>query len=220
MKIAILTTQTGHHTWFVKKLKSFFDDIFCLVETVQKSPKFDTHHCFEVHRELYEKKFFFNNQDFQIYDICETKNVKSVNDALARQYLMHFSPDMIIVFGTGKISSYLIEKYRRKIINLHGGDPEHYRGLDSHLWAIYHEDWDNITTTLHILNEQLDDGEIIEKAKLDLSRIKAIEELRALNTEACVQLTLEALQYFIKTGTFPVKNKFPKEDIIHSCRDN
>ena len=48
-------------------------------------------------------------------------------------------------------------------INLHGGDPEKYRGLDSHLWSIYHEDWASLVSTLHVVSKDLDAGDSIEK---------------------------------------------------------
>ena len=89
---------------------------------------------------------------------------------------------------------------------MHGGDPETYRGLDSHLWAIYHNDWTNIITTLHILNEHLDDGEIILKKSLDISKLTDLSQLRALNTSACLELTISALNSYKKTGFF-LKNK-------------
>ena len=96
----------------------------------------------------------------------------------------------------------MVETYKNKIINLHGGDPQRYRGLDSHLWAIYHEDWENIVTTLHILNKKLDDGDIIHQKKIELKNISCLSQLRAINTKACFELTVMSLETLSRFGYF------------------
>ena len=53
-----------------------------------------------------------------------------------------------------------MKKYKNKIFNLHGGNPEEFRGLDSHYWSIYHNNF-NLYSCLHKLSYKLDDGDII-----------------------------------------------------------
>ena len=38
---------------------------------------------------------------------------------------------------------------------------QYYRGLDSDLWAIYHRDYKNIGVTIHMVDSELDTGEIL-----------------------------------------------------------
>ena len=59
----------------------------------------------------------------------------------------------------------MISIFENKIFNLHGGDPEKYRGLDSHYWSIYHNDFKSLITTLHKVRPILDTGEIVLQGK-------------------------------------------------------
>ena len=81
----------------------------------------------------------------------------------------------------------MINVVPEKIFNLHGGDPQRYRGLDTHLWAIYHKDFGGLVTTLHIL-PKLDDGDIVSMGTLPVSKDMPLYALRKVNTEVCVNL--------------------------------
>jgi methionyl-tRNA formyltransferase len=202
MKVAILTTQTFHHAWYLSELKKVYPSIVCIVETASVNPPFDVKHSFEKDRDEYEAKHFFAGEHPHIKNICESGNVGDINDAQTFEFLKKHSPDILISFGSRKIERKLIDIYKNRIINLHGGDPERYRGLDSHLWAIYHNEWSAIVTTLHMLNAHLDDGEIIQKSSLDLAEISSLAQLRALNTQACLKLSLAALKAYEMFGSF------------------
>ena len=99
----------------------------------------------------------------------------------------------------------MLDLYKGRLVNLHGGNPEEYRGLDSHLWAIYHGDFDNLITVLHMVDSGLDTGDIVEREKLELVYGADIRVLRKINTEACLRLTLKALKNFEKNNQFNSK---------------
>ncbi len=207
MKIAVLTTQTIHHAWYLRELKKVYPSVVCIVETTGVNPPFDVKHSFEKDRDDYEVKHFFSGECPDIKNICESNNVENINDVQAFEFLKKHNPDILISFGSRKIEKKLIDVYENRIINLHGGDPERYRGLDSHLWAIYHNEWSAIVTTLHMLNANLDDGEIIQKSSLDLSDIGSLAQLRALNTQACHKLSIAALKAYEVFGSFIVTSQ-------------
>lgn len=200
MKVAILTTQTIHHTWFVRELSKHCPDLFCVLETRSIRPKFPTQHPFEQERDQYEENVLLSGEAVKIEDISETIVFENVNSSLG--VLKEHAPDIIVVFGTRKIEAALIHEFEGRIINLHGGDPEEYRGLDSHLWAIYHNDFKGLVTTLHHVNPVLDDGHIISKQQIDLSNVTCLSELRAANTKACLDLVLSTLKTYEALGKF------------------
>jgi len=202
MKIAVLTTDTYHHRWYVDQLRKTVENLVCVVETKIHQPSFKCEHPFEKQRDVYECDYFFSGHPKLIHELCNTKTVDSINDTTTLDFLEKVKPEIIIVFGTGKIKADLLKKYSGRMINLHGGDPEYYRGLDSHLWSIYNNEWDALVTTLHLLNATLDDGDIIQKHQLDLNRIVDLHQLRTSNTEACLQLTLSALTTYQRSGYF------------------
>ena len=90
-------------------------------------------------------------------------------------------------------------------MNLHGGDLNRYRGLDSHMWSIYHNDFKSLITTLHFVKRKIDSGNIIFKKKIVINNKTKFESLRALNTVNCVKLVLKYL-ILLKKNKY-IKNK-------------
>ena len=52
------------------------------------------------------------------------------------------NPDLIITFGTGIVKPYIFNASKWGTINIHRGQIDKYRGLDSDLWAIKNKDFD------------------------------------------------------------------------------
>ena len=200
MKIMILTTDTHHHTYFVRKVMESFPISDIIAETGFIKTPFDTRHPFEDERTAYEKETFFDGADMKLADTYPAIEVTSVNDASSEEHIKHISPDIVLVFGTGKINKRLINICPDGFINLHGGNPEEYRGLDSHLWAIYHRDFGNLIVTLHRLNAGIDDGDIILQAPISLKKAMKIYEIRRYNTEICIKMVLSAFDMFSRFG--------------------
>lgn len=202
MKLLVFTTETIHHAYFVSELARWYPIERVYVETRTLSAPFDVHHPFEEKREVIESERWFNGKKMQIGDFAEVRECRSVNDDEIVQDVAAVSPDVILVFGTGLLREPIINVCAGGMINLHGGDVERYRGLDTHLWAIYHGDFSALVTTLHRVNAELDDGEILLEAPLSLTSITSLSELRAVSTEACVDLAVSALAAFEKLGHF------------------
>jgi methionyl-tRNA formyltransferase len=200
MKVVVLTTETLHHTYFIRELHKVFPIEKVFAETDQIHPTFEVHHPFEDEREAFECETFFNGKKTKLEDVSNVLKIKNINDPESIAALKQIAPEMTIVFGTRKLSSELLKIIPPKILNLHGGDPEEYRGLDSHLWSIYHGDFKFLVTTLHHLNERLDDGYIIGQKPMTFKRGMGLHEMRRLNTENCLNLTIEALNEHQKSG--------------------
>ncbi|OUX32106.1 MAG: hypothetical protein CBE24_03790 [bacterium TMED264] len=202
MKIVILTTCTLHHIYFVKKISEYYDISSILVEKESLTPSFNTFHSFEDKMSDYERKELLNNEKLEFDNFSNTLEFKNINDKACVKFISREKPDIIISFGTGIIKKRIIEKCKEGIINLHGGDPQFYRGLDSHLWAIYHKDFSQLKVCLHKINQALDDGEIIGISSIKIKKNLELFMLRSENTKLCVDLTLSALKKFDETGFF------------------
>jgi len=207
MKIILLTTDTLHHKYYINRLIEFYDLELIIVENNTYLPSFDIEHSFELNRENYESEIMFQNC---IPPIDSFKNVyftKEINSNEVKERIIEIEPNIIIVFGNSKLSQNIIDTCPNGIINLHGGDPEEYRGLDSHLWAIYHNDFSNIITTIHQLNSKLDEGDIIFKLPVPIHSTMKLFELRKANTDICVELSKLAITQFIQEGKFLTKKQ-------------
>jgi len=203
MHVQLLTTDTLHHRYFAQRLHATgcLDSIF--VETEQRVPPFPTRHTFEERRDDYEKEVLLGNSNFSFADLVPTLEFSSLNESAARKAMSITQADIVLVFGTGLLKPELITLPRIACLNLHGGNPEDYRGLDSHLWTIYHRDFANLVTTLHYLSPQLDTGDIVFATTLALPQGCELHELRSINARACVDLSLGAISWLRKGEALP-----------------
>ena len=110
-------------------------------------------------------------------------------------------PDVIFVYGTRKLCPEWV-RGAPYVLNLHGGDPERYRGLDSNLWALYNQDYDALQVTLHHVDDELDTGDIVFQTQFELPRSPSLGYLQAETTRVCIRLALLAL-VGIKSGFLP-----------------
>lgn len=203
MRVVILTTDTPHHAFFAREVASRFAETRVLCETKTLHPPFETAHPFEWLRDQYERRAWFAEERVGVADFAPTESVSDLNDPAATSLLSRLAPDAIIVFGTGRLKPPVLTVQPRLTLNLHGGDPEEYRGLDSHLWAIYHRDFSALVTTLHRVTPDLDSGDIVSQAPVPLRRSMSLYELRRANTEICLELTLAALNTIMADGDVP-----------------
>ena len=203
MHVQLLTTDTLHNRYYAERLHvaGCLDSIF--VETRQRCPPFPTYHPFEERRDAYEREVLLGNSNFCFADLVPTLEFSSLNEPTAREAMSKTKADIVLVFGTGLLKSETIMLPRIACLNLHGGNPEDYRGLDSHLWAIYHRDFANLVTTLHYVSPQLDAGDVVFATTLALSPGSELHQLRSINARACADLSLGAVSWLRKGEALP-----------------
>ncbi len=194
--IAILTTKTTHHIFFENQIFKKYKDIINIYETTFIKPKFQIDTIFEKKRENFEKKTCFQNKKLNFKG--KSYAVKNINDNIIFKILKKHNIKYLIVFGTRKIKKEIVTRYKSKIFNLHGGNPEEFRGLDSHYWSIYHNNF-NLYSCLHKLSYKLDDGNIVFLKKIKLQKNMKIHQLRFKNTLYCIQMVLKLI-YLIKNN--------------------
>lgn len=205
MRVALLTTDTTHHAYFAWKFAEQRPLTAIVVETRAPTARFPTGHPFERLRDAYEREVLLAGFDGALGDIAPVTEVESANDS--ETSLRRLGVDVVLVFGTGKLLPRIIDAPGVACLNLHGGNPEEYRGLDTHLWAIYHNDFDNLVTTLHWVDEALDTGDLVASERLELHRGMEIHTLRSANAEVCVRLCLDALDGYERDGVFPAREQ-------------
>lgn len=201
MKLVILTTDTLHHRHFVRSLAGGAWDVHVLEETepAARAP-FDTAHPFEAERERHEAAVWFDGAPPPLEALAPLERFPSLNAPEAAAALAAQRPDVVVVFGSGRLRGAILSVVPDTFLNLHGGDPEEYRGLDSHLWAIYHGDFPALSTTLHKVAPALDAGDIVATLPIPLAHGMPLFALRQANTEVCVRLTRLALDEFHQSG--------------------
>lgn len=194
--IAILTTKTTHHIFFENQIFKKYKDIINIYETTSIKPKFQINTIFEKKREIFEKKICFQNKKLNFKG--KSYAIKNINNNIIFKILKKNNIKYLIVFGTRKIDKEIVKKYKNKIFNLHGGNPQEFRGLDSHYWSIYHNNF-NLFSCLHKLSYKFDDGDIVFLKKIKLQKNMKIHQLRLKNTLCCIQMVLRLI-YLIKNN--------------------
>lgn len=193
MRLLILTTETLHHAHFVREIAPQALETLVLCETVGHRAAYDTAHPFEAARDAWERDHWFGGRDARLADFAATECFASMNEAAAVARIRDFEPSLIVTFGTGKLGAQVIVAGGDRLLNLHGGDPEFYRGLDTHLWAVWHGDFAGLQTCLHRVAAGLDEGDIVATLPVRLWRGMELHQLRQSNTETCIRLTRLAM---------------------------
>lgn len=210
MNLIILSSDTPHHRYFFHRINELFEIDNIFLETNSYKPNFDISSPFENEENEFEIKNFFKTIPNSLPDV-KINYFKSINSEESSNLLDTVKPEVGIVFGTGKLKPEIINKFSFCLMNVHRGIPEFYRGLDSDLWAIYEDKLDLIGTTLHIVDEELDTGEIVYQEHLSLKKNMKIYQIRYHTTLIAVKLVLKALMD-IKEGVFKSNPQRKKGD--------
>lgn|GEM_PF-526421 len=202
LRIGILTSETPHHARFVQQIAQHHDVVRVFEERREISADFEVHHLFEDERDALECDAWFEGKRPSLSDFAEVETFRDLNEPEAVAAMKQAAVDALIVFGTGRLGQEVIDVVPERIVNLHGADPEKYRGLDTHLWAVYHKDFRSLVTTLHRVRAQIDRGGVVMKMPIPLNRGMKLAELRKANTDICVDITLQALEMLRDYGQF------------------
>ena len=236
MKIALFTTETLHHIFYAKCLSQYCSELVIFNEVnkdifnYQKNNFINKNENLEFHQKqyLYEKKLWFGEKQLLLDDIAQTFAFDSLSSQEAILQISNFQFDIGLVYGTSRLSIDFINSFVGPLYNFHGGDTELYRGLDSHLWALYHKDRNGLILTMHLVDEILDNGDIIFKTTLPISKDSELYKLRSITTYECINLTKIIINCFENSIKLPRKpqrktgryySSIPKE-LILKCESN
>ena len=203
MKVLILSTNTKHHTYFINKIAQHYDICGIVYERKVLKKDYPTGPFYDNLEDKFENKFFEADIPNKLSDDLQKKvvEVHSVNNKHLQKYIESMSPDLIITFGTGIVKPYIFNTAKWGTINIHRGQIDKYRGLDSDLWAIKNEDFDNIGVAIHYIDEDLDTGDVLSKGKVLLSNVEEIYHLRYHTTILATNMMLDILERFEHEGS-------------------
>lgn len=193
MRLIILTTGSVRRRYFVQALQSATPISRVFVETGELTPPFETFHPFERESKNYEKQAWFEGTPPSFTDIAATEYFPSLNQPEAVRAMHATRPDVMIVFGTRKLSTSVIDVCPTAALNIHTGDPERYRGLDAHMWSIYHRDFGALAVAMQCLATKLDRGDLVGMKKVPITPRMRLFQLRAASTEIAVELSRETV---------------------------
>ena len=208
MNLLILTTNTQHHKYFINKLREKIANLFVIYENKKIKYDFNTKHKELNKRDFFEKEYFKNylyKKKIKSFVTTDINNKKSLN------VIKKTKPQIIIDFGTSILKKDTIIACKKvPLLNFHGGNPTKYRGLDSHFWSIYHNDFKNLVTTLHYIDLGIDTGNIVQIKKINLNSKTNFYNLRIKNVENCIQLFMIFYDKYVARLKIPQKKQQDK----------
>ena len=140
----------------------------------------------------WERRRFFPDGDDALPSAWPTEYVWSVNEAGARETLAQSRPDLMVVYGTGRVASE-IYKLAGGAINAHGGKLPDYRGLDTNLWAALEGRAHDMCVTWHAVEAEFDTGAVYISRTLPKVMDLDLASIRGYTAEVCTDLFSELL---------------------------
>jgi len=174
MRTAILCSDDAHHRYLVARLCECH--IVTLVVTepgnAQRQRLWRRHRWADYRASLYHsmRRRIFGLHRYRQRFFVSTESdrrpereivVDNINAAEVAAALENTRPDVTIVMGTSIIGKRVLKAAGGTVINIHGGFLPDYRGNNCFFWAMYEEAWDKIGSTLHLVEEEVDAGDII-----------------------------------------------------------
>jgi len=221
VRIAILTTDTIHHRYFLSQLESslpyqdkivlnifeeagypwgkrawryFIRSLPNLWNSVIGNPYLDIPFLKRRQAKVELRHFFCGEKEPPLSAAFPTANVDTINDPVVLKLFEKYEPDIGVVYGTSKIKSDIFSWPRLGLINAHGGLLPQYRGLDTNLWACANGTPEDMGVTIHRVAEGLDTGEIFISERLHAKRGLNLSNLRLHTTIFCTSLIVDVLK--------------------------
>jgi methionyl-tRNA formyltransferase len=123
-----------------------------------------------------------------------TYAVGSVNDPSCHALIQTLAPDIIIVNGTRILSKKTLSMMNAPVINTHQGFTPCYRGAHGAYWAMVENDLEHCGVTVHLVDEGIDTGNIIARAKISTEAQDSFVTYPYLQTAAALDLLKDAIE--------------------------
>ena len=120
--------------------------------------------------------------------------VPSVNSDETRRVLRRLDPEVVIVNGTRIIGRETLSAVTAPFINMHAGITPLYRGVHGAYWALAEGRPDLAGTTVHLVDEGIDTGSIIEQVKFSVSDEDSFATYPYLHTAAGIAILVKAIR--------------------------
>lgn len=96
-------------------------------------------------------------------------SVPSVNSEVARQVLKELNPSVVVLSGTRIIGKETLSSIPATFINMHAGITPLFRGVHGGYWALAEGHPELVGTTVHLVDEGIDTGGIIDQTFVQVS---------------------------------------------------
>ncbi|MDD5584934.1 MAG: formyltransferase family protein [Candidatus Omnitrophica bacterium] len=135
------------------------------------------------------------------------KATANINAQENVELLAQLKPELTIIVGTRKIDKKVYDIAKFGAINLHTGILPFYRGADSEYWALANNEIDKIGVTIHFVNDTLDAGDMIIRARQQVHPNDTYKMLRLRNLFLGARKINEAIDMICSHAVLPVAQR-------------
>jgi methionyl-tRNA formyltransferase len=199
MKILILSGSHPRHNFVSNEIKRFGYktaeikmtreslDVSLPVNIVERDRELFIHH-FKTRTELEEENFPIQNE-FKGLNRAEFLQISSLELSSSKEvvnFVLKFSPDVCIIFGTELIKNPLLNLLPSNTFNLHLGLSPWYRGAATLFWPFYMLQPQFAGITIHKITDKPDAGRIYHQAVPDLLLGQGIHDVAISAVKASI----------------------------------
>ena len=177
-KIILITGRGLQHHYFINRLNRELPVECVFLEEVDY-PDFTSHsqkyqdawEWFFRRRNEYEENMFGDSVSWERKNEPQIVQIKTgqLNSKKVLKILQAQEPDIIILFGSSLLKREMLKNFPNRILNLHIGLSDQYRGSSCNFWPIYDGRLDCLGATLLMVNEGIDTGEIIARETIQIN---------------------------------------------------
>jgi len=140
--------------------------------------------------------------------------INSVNEPSLIELIKKEKPSTIFINGTRIISKNILDQIEVPVINIHVGITPKYRGVHGGYWALFYNDSKNFGTTLHLVEEGIDTGDIIAQKIISPGKKDNFKTYPVLQFVQGIKMIEEASDE-IKSGNITSKKSLTNESQLH-----
>lgn len=224
LRLAVLTTDTAHHRWFLQQLPPLIAEVAELALVVFETKRYPWERnrarfakeampnvwrayfrnpytespqlTAEISR--FELESFFPDGDSALPIDFPGLVAADVNDATVVDAIDDRRIDLALVYGTGLVKPHVFDRPPLGSVNAHGGLLPGYRGLDTNLWATYLGHPEDMAVTLHHVDKDIDTGKVYAVRRLGAPEGLSLTTLRYHTTMLCTAMFAELVHEFAR----------------------
>jgi len=202
-RLVLITGNDLRHTHFIRRLNHCFpvEAVFTEGKDYPPLPSAseearDAWDWFFERRRRYEQRVFEPSRQLPRLNEPQTVHLSpgALNTDTTLERLQHIDPDLILLFDCGLVGSTLLERFSGRILNLHVGLTEAYRGSSCNFWPIHDERLDCLGATILKIDAGIDTGAIVEEGRIDIEPGDDEQSLMGKTILLGVDLMIEAVQ--------------------------
>lgn len=140
-------------------------------------------------------------------DLVRTDSLKS--DSFLNQ-IKGLSLDIILSIASSRIfGCHILSIPKLGCLNVHAGKLPKYRGINPSFWSLLYREKQS-AVTVHYMNEEIDDGEIIQQDTFDIEHLKSLHAVYMKVAEIAPKTVVKSLICIQKGHIHTIKNERSK----------